>query len=94
MTEHEQLLKRLEDLQHAVRFKKNLDPYFDLQDKYPQLYKMILSDEDPTALEKVRYMLSIKERMDRKDLTSHQADVLVGQRFAQEYIDPLVKKKS
>ena len=90
---HEDLLKRITDLQYAVRFKKNLSPFHDLQQKYPHLYRMIVADDDPTALEKVRYMLMMTERIESRELTSDQADVLVGQRFAGEYIEPLIKKK-
>ena len=93
LQKHEDLLKRITDLQYAVRFKKPLAPFNDLQEKYPHLYRMILVDDDPTALEKVRYMLMISERIDNDELSSHQADVLVGQRFANEYINPLIEKK-
>ena len=94
LQKHEQLLKRIADLQYAIRFKKNLTPFYDIREKYPKLYAMIIADEDPSALEKVRYMLMMSERIENEEISSDQADVLVGQRFANEYIDPLIKKSS
>jgi hypothetical protein len=60
----------------------------DLYMQYPELSKKIYSGEDMGQLE---LMMKMMEHMNRKELTPHQASVIVGRKLANDYIPPEFK---
>ncbi len=62
----------------------------DLFEQYPELFKKIYAGEDLSQLE---LMMKMMAHMDRRELTPHQASVIVGRQLANQYIPADLMKK-
>lgn len=54
-------------------------------EKYPELFKKIVSKSDLTP---IRSMLAMLDRIGDGSLTTHQASVIVGQRLVDRFVKP------
>jgi hypothetical protein len=55
----------------------------DFVEKYPELFKKIISGEDISML---RNMLNMLDKMGKGDITQHNASVAIGKQLASRYI--------
>ena len=54
-------------------------------EKYPELYKKIITKQDLTP---IRTMLSMLDKMAEGSITQHQASIIVGQRLVDRFVKP------
>lgn len=60
----------------------------DFVEKYPNLFQM--SCEPDFNVERLTYMLRMRDAVEQQKVTQHQASVSVGENLFQEYVKPLV----
>jgi hypothetical protein len=60
-------------------------------EKYPTLFQMAC--EPDFNMERLVYMLSMREAVSAQKISQHQASVNVGENLFQEYVKPLVEQK-
>ncbi len=60
----------------------------ELFEQYPEIFKKIWSGEN---IEQLQFMMTMMEHMDKKELTPHQASVIVGRQLANKYIPEHIK---
>jgi hypothetical protein len=66
-----------------------------IKDTIPGIFNMLVEDlDDPYDFEMNRLidMLKMKDAIDAKKITSEQASVHIGQKYADEYVTPLVQR--
>jgi hypothetical protein len=66
--------------------------FADFAEKYPTLFQMAC--EPDFNIDRLVYMLSMREAVSSQKLTQHQASVNVGENLFQEYVKPLVDAKN
>ena len=57
-------------------------------EKYPNLFQM--SCEPDFNIDRLAYMLRMRDAVDEQKVTQHQASVSVGENLFQEYVKPLI----
>ena len=57
----------------------------DFIEKYPELFKKIITRSDLTP---IRTMLSMLDKMGQRAISQHQASIVVGQRLVDKYVTP------
>ncbi len=62
----------------------------ELAEQYPELLKKIYEGED---LKQLELMMKMMEHMERRELTPHQASVIIGRQLANEYIPTHLQEK-
>jgi hypothetical protein len=60
-------------------------------EKYPNLFQMAC--EPDFNVERLAYMLKMRDAVEQQKVTQHQASVSVGENLFQEYVKPLVDGK-
>jgi hypothetical protein len=66
--------------------KTELGPIYE---EFPELFKKVYAGED---LGQLALMMKMMEHMDKRELTPHQASVIIGRHLANEYIPDHLKK--
>ena len=60
--------------------------HYDIMNKYPFLVSQICSGND---LDKLEYMISNLEQIEKGNYTKEEMDKIVGEKLADEYVKPL-----
>lgn len=60
------------------------DKYADFADKYPTLFDMCFDEK--FDISKLRFMLDLRDRVNKKKLTQHDASVEVGKKLVDEFV--------
>lgn len=71
--------------------------YKEFRKKYPQLYKMCCQPsfaKDPAATKTLEYMLNMMSSIDKKEKTSEEASIAVGQELFTKFVDVSKLKKA
>jgi hypothetical protein len=63
----------------------------ELAQQYPELVKKIYGGDD---LKQLELMMKMMEHMEKRELTPHQASVIIGRQLANEYIPENLKEKT
>lgn len=64
--------------------------YPDFVDRYPMLYEKVC--EDDFDMNRFMYMMSLKEKIERREHTVESASIEVGQKLYDVYVKPIVDK--
>jgi uncharacterized short protein YbdD (DUF466 family) len=82
--------KRLKTTQPDIYHKKIQQENFKLFDEYPSIYKLHMEGKlDETFF----YMLQMRHKIEKGEMTEDQASVLVGQKLFNKYVDPVINNK-
>ena len=62
-----------------------------LFEEYPSIFKLHMEGKlDETFF----YMLQLKRKIEKGELTEDQASIMVGQKLFNRYVDPVIKKEA
>jgi len=79
----EEIIHSTVENKHSVFYEKYKETFI----RYPKLMKMACEATDKKAFDaRFRYFMDMKHNIDSKELTNDQADVLIGQHLADEYL--------
>ena len=82
--------KRIRESQPDVWEKKLQDENRTLYEHYPTIFKLHLQGKlDETFF----YMLQLKRKIEKNEMTEDEASVLVGKKLFNRYVDPVIKKE-
>ena len=88
ITDEQQYLKNNNTELYKYRFESNFPEF---NEKYPTIMKKIINGDDLKYLEK---MLDAMDAIKEKKVTKEQAEKVLGEELAEEYLYPLVNKKN
>ncbi len=57
----------------------------------PTLFELLYKSKD-IDIDQLKFMISQAEKIKKKEITQHDADVTIGQKLADTYITPVVEK--
>jgi hypothetical protein len=79
-----QLLAELPRMKAAGKTMENVqEEMSDLYEQYPEIFKKIWSGDD---LDQLHFMIKMMDHMEKRELTPHQASVIIGRQLANTYI--------
>jgi uncharacterized short protein YbdD (DUF466 family) len=82
--------KKLKQTNNALWLKKIQDENKKLFMEYPTIFKMHIEGKlDETFF----YMLQLRHKIEKGEMTEDQASVLVGQKLFNRYVDPVINNK-
>lgn len=82
--------KKLKQTNNALWLKKIQDENKKLFMEYPTIFKMHMEGKlDETFF----YMLQMRHKIEKGEMTEDQASVLVGQKLFNRYVDPVINNK-
>lgn len=82
--------KKLKQTNNALWLKKIQDENKKLFMEYPTIFKMHIEGKlDETFF----YMLQMRHKIEKGEMTEDQASVLVGQKLFNRYVDPVINNK-
>jgi uncharacterized short protein YbdD (DUF466 family) len=82
--------KRLKQTNNALWLKKIQDENKKLFMEYPTIFKMHMEGKlDETFF----FMLQMRRKIEKGEMTEDQASVLVGQKLFNRYVDPVINNK-
>ncbi len=58
----------------------------------PTLFELLYKSND-IDIEQLKFMISQAQKIDQKEITQHDADVIIGQKLADTYITPIIKEE-
>lgn len=75
-------------------YKQNLlNNYKDINKSYPAVFNMIFNPKfNLFSLNRLRYMINMALKIEKKDITEHDASVAVGQKLVDEIVKPQLNK--
>lgn len=69
---------------------KLISEHKDLYDAYPGIFDMSMNST--MDLDRLKYMLSMADKIDNKEMTEHDASVEVGQMLVDDFVKPSLTK--
>lgn len=91
LTTVEELTKKLNNHNKTDKYIEQLkDEYHEFNDSYPAIFKMTC--DGTMDINRLRFMLNMKNNIDNNQITEHNASVEVGQLLVDEIIKPQLKK--
>jgi uncharacterized short protein YbdD (DUF466 family) len=82
--------KKLKQTNNTLWLKKIQDENKKLYMEYPTIFKMHIEGKlDETFF----YMLQMRHKIEKGEMTEDQASVLVGQKLFNRYVDPVINNK-
>ena len=72
--------------------KKLTEKYQDFSISYPGLFNTIVDDPKKFDMNRLRYMLNMKKKINNKSITFEEASTKIGQEYYDEFAKPLVDK--
>lgn len=61
-----------------------------LNDRYPGIFNMVLTNEDKMDMRRLTMMLNLLETRERGEISNYDADVRVGQDTFNEFVSPVI----
>jgi hypothetical protein len=58
----------------------------------PTLFDLLYKSND-IDIEQLKFMILQAQKIDKKEITQHDADVIIGQKLADTYITPIIKEE-
>jgi len=65
-----------------------------LNDRYPGIFNMVLTNEDKMDMRRLTMMLNLLETRERGEISNYDADVRVGQDTFNEFVSPVINMPS
>ncbi len=75
-------------------FDTMIDKYPDFSSRYPAVFRMVLLQGDDMDTSRLRMMLKLFDKVNRKEITQHDASVKVGYSLTEKYLKDAPRKKN
>jgi hypothetical protein len=86
------ITKELQQKNEDEFLKLMKEKYHQLHFKFPSIFNMVLEQGDKFDLPKLLHMLSMRQRVENNEITSHDASVVIGTEEYNTYVKPKVDK--
>ena len=68
--------------------------YPQINESYPSIFNVIFNPKfDLQSMQRLKYMISMAKRVQKKDIAEHDASVAVGQRLVDDIVKPQLNEK-
>ena len=98
MLDYNLITTELESMQRDLQNNEILDKdsyktkYNYLYTHTPTLFDLLYKSND-IDVEQLKFMILQAKKIDKKEITQHDADVISGQKLADTYITPIIKEE-
>lgn len=64
--------------------------YKSFSERYPSLFLMIIEKNHKFDMNKLEHMLGLYKKIEKKEITTKDASIHVGQKYYDEYVKPVI----
>lgn len=91
-TEYKKLLQKGKSNEVVPKITADDTEFMEFHTRYPALFLMIVEKGESFDMKQLLHMLTLRNKVDSKEVTQHNADLQIGTEMVDKYVKPMLDK--